>query len=125
MFVEKLNKKQDGSVYVIEEEQITTDGMYENYLQHDNASINTIKAYTGPKYTGDEITDVIKSIPSDAPWKVLIKIFAQTEKVYITYETPGDTVEADDVNQLQEAAQKIRDNFECYKQSGHINGGTF
>lgn len=125
MFIEKLNKKLDGSVYVIEEEQIIIDGKYEGYLQHDNAARNTIKVYTGSKLTGEEITNVTVSVPSDAPWKTYIKIFSDAEKVYITYETPGDTVEADDINMLQEASQEMREDFEQYKKNGHINGGTF
>jgi len=122
MFVEKLNKKADGSIYVIEEEQT---GKYEGHLQHDNAVRNTIKVYTGSKLTGEEIKNVTVSVPSDTPWKTYIKIFSDFEKVYITYETPGDTVEADDINMLQEASREIREDFEQYKKSGHINGGTF
>ena len=125
MFTEKLNKKQDGSVYVIEEEQVITAGKYEGYLQHDNANRNTLKVYTGPKLMGDEIINVIPSIAAETPWKTYIKVFSDAEKIYITYETPGDMVEAEDINFLQETAVEIRKDFETYKLSGHIDGGTF
>lgn len=124
-FIEKLNKKFDGSVYVIEEEVTLLEGKYEGFLEHDNINSKTIKVYTGSKLTGEEIVNVIVSIPSEAPWKSFIKLFANKEKVYITYETPGDTVEADDINLLQEEAKSVRDDFECYKIAGHIDGGTF
>ena len=47
MFVEKLNKKQEG-VYVIEEEKDITDGKWEGYLDHDNVNRESIVIYTGP-----------------------------------------------------------------------------
>ncbi len=125
MFIEKLNKKQDGSVYVIEEEQFITDGKYEGFLEHDNVNSATLKVCTGSKLTGDEITNVILSIPGDTPWKTQIKLFAAVEKVYITYETPGDTVEAEDINCLQESAVEMQEELEKYKTSGHVEGGTF
>ena len=125
MFVEKLNKKQDGSVYVIEEEQAVTDGKYEGYLEHDNINQKSIKAYTDTKLTGEEIINVIFSAPVDTPWKTYIKVFADVERVYITYETPGDQVEAEDINSLQEAEEQLRGELNEFKVSGHIDGGTF
>lgn len=114
MFTEKLNKKTDGSVYVIEEEQLIASGKYEGYLNHDNVNVNTIKVFTGSKFTGNEIIDVIKSKPADTPWKTHIKIFSNDGKVFITYETPGDTVEADDINDMQEKNEELREDFEQY-----------
>lgn len=125
MFIEKLNKKSDGSMYVIEEEKVTTGGKYEGYLEHDNANINSIKVFTGSKFTGEEITNVIISVPADTKWKRQIKVFSSVGTVYITYETPGDTVEADDVNQLQDTIQAQKEDFEQYKAHGRISGGTF
>lgn len=125
MFIEKLNKKQDGSIYVIEEEKPIVEGKYEGFLEHDNANKNTIKVYTGSKLTGEEVIKVVLSTPAETPWKTHIKVFADTDKIYITYETPGDTVEADDINFLQETAQEMREDFEYYKIAGHIDGGTF
>lgn len=125
MFVEKLNRKQDGSIYVIEEVHAIINGKYEGYLEHDNANRATLKAYTGPKFTGEEISNVTPSVPSDTPWRTYVKVFANMDKIYITYETPGDTVEAEDINLLQEEAEDIKGNFELYKTSGHVDGGTF
>lgn len=124
-FIEKLNKKLDGSVYVIEEVISLSDGVYENLLEHDNVNHKSIKVYSGSKLTGEEIVNVVISIPSETPWKTIVKIFANVEKAYITYETPGDTVEAEDINLLQSEAELIREDFERYKVAGHIDGGTF
>ena len=124
-FTEKLNKKFDGSVYVIEEEVTLIDGKYEGFLEHDNINSKTIKVFTGSKLTGEEVLNVIISIPNETPWKSFIKLFTNNEKVYITYETPGDTVEADDINLLQEEAKSMRGDFDSYKKVGHIEGGTF
>nr|WP_312578333.1 phosphoglucomutase [Sedimentibacter sp.] len=124
-FVSKLNKKQDDSVYVIEEKISINEGKYEGILEHDNINNKTIKVYTGPKLTGEEVTNVIISIPTDTPWKRYIKLFADAEQVYITYETTGDMVEADDINNLQNSISATQIEIDTYKLAGHINGGTF
>ena len=41
-FVGKLNKKEDGSVYVIEEIQTVTEGVYAGYLEHDNVTGSSV-----------------------------------------------------------------------------------
>lgn len=125
MFIEKLNKKVDGSVYVIEEKKTITGGKFEGYLEHDNANTATIKVFAGSKLTGEEITNVIISVPTTTPWKRFIKIYSDKNVAYITYETPGDTVEAEDINVLQETIQEQKEGFEQYKANGHICGGTF
>lgn len=107
-FTEKLNKI-DGVIYVIEESVAITDGVYEAELQHDNISENTLTVYTGPKLTGERITNYVLSTPSNTPWKRIIRIYADTPTVYITYETPGDTVEAEDINRVQVAIRMTQD----------------
>jgi len=101
MFVEKLNKKPQG-VYVIEEEKNITEGKWEGYLDHDNVNHKSIAIYTGPKLTGEKVRNYFVSTPSEMPWKTHLKVFANTEKVYITYESKGDQVEAEDINLLQD-----------------------
>ena len=101
MFVEKLNKKQQG-VYVIEEEKTIVDGKYEGYLNHDNVNHHTISIYTGSKLTGEKVENYFVSTPSETPWKTHLKIFSNSEKIYVVYETAGDQVEADDINLLQD-----------------------
>lgn len=102
MFVEKLNKKQDG-VYVIEEEKDITDGKWEGYLDHDNARHQSIVIYTGPNFTGEKVDNFFASTPSETPWKTHLKVFSESEKIYIIYETTGDQVEAEDINLLQDS----------------------
>lgn len=105
MFVEKLNKKQQG-VYVIEEEKIILDGVWEGYLGHDNVNTQSISIYTGSKLTGDSVDNYFVSTPSETPWKTSLKVFSGKDKVYVTYETSGDQVEADDINLLQEVLEE-------------------
>ena len=100
-YTEKLNKV-DGNVYVIEEEISLIDGVYDAPLAHDNVNTSTLAVYTGPKLTGDRIQSYALSTPSLMPWKRLIRIYADVPTVYISYETEGDTVEAEDVNLLQQ-----------------------
>lgn len=101
-FTEKLNKI-DGNTYVIEEEVSLKDGVYEGELGHDNASSTSVRVYTGSKLTGEKLENFILSTPSTTPWKTLIRLYGTVDKAYITYETPGDTIEAEDINKVQES----------------------
>ncbi|MCS6110367.1 hypothetical protein FDB55_06730 [Clostridium botulinum] len=101
-FNEKLNRI-DGNIYTIEEVVTPLEGIYEAELIHDNVNIKTLNIYTGSKLTGTKITTYSTSTPSLTPWKTVIKIFSTEPKLYITYETTGDTVEAEDINNLQDA----------------------
>lgn len=100
-FSEKLNKI-DGNIYVVEEKVELTGGVYNAPLQHDNINTSTLAVYTGPKLTGERIQTYALSTPSLTPWKRIIRIYADVPTVYITYEAEGDTVEAEDVNLLQD-----------------------
>lgn len=123
-FHEKLNKKIDG-VYVIEEELEVVNGVWEGFLRHDNAIQDSLQIYTGPRLTGDKITNYFLSVPSDMPWKMYLKVFTTSLKIYVTYETPGDQVKAEDINFLQEAITNTQIEIERYKKYGHIDGGIF
>ena len=92
-----------GNIYTIEEEIHVVNGVYESDLIHDNITHDTIAVYTGSKCTGKKINSFAISTPSLAPWKTHIKIFTSENVVYVTYETVGDTVEADDINFVQDA----------------------
>lgn len=101
-FNEKLNKV-EGKVYVIEEEiPIPENGVYDAFLEHDNINEATLTVYTGSKLTGEKIQTYALTTPSLTPWKRRIRIQTDSPVVYICYETDGDTVEAEDVNRLQE-----------------------
>lgn len=115
-FVEKLNKL-DNNTYVIEEEVKPINGVYEGELKHDNISNSSLRVYTGSKLTGDKIENFILSTPSNTPWKKSIKVFSNSQKVYITYETQGDTVEAEDINILQESIVNTQTEIDRYKTS--------
>ncbi|MBY6948936.1 hypothetical protein [Clostridium botulinum] len=101
-FIEKFNRI-DGNIYTIEELVTPIDGTYEAELIHDNIELKTINVYTGPKLTGNKINTISFSTPSLTPWKTVIKIFSTISPLYISYETTGDQVEAEDINNLQDA----------------------
>lgn len=100
-FIEKFNKI-EGNSYTFEEEVTLTNGVYVGYLEHDNVVKESIVIYTGSGLTGTKIKNYFLSSPSLAPWRYQIKIYDNSvTKAYISYETTGDQVEADDINLLQ------------------------
>lgn len=99
-YYKKLDKI-DGNTYVIEEEVQFHDGIYEAELQHDNINESTLTVHTGKRLSGTKIETYSLSTPSLAPWKRLIRIYSNEPVAYITYETNGDTVEAEDINRIQ------------------------
>ena len=101
-FTDKLNFI-PGNIYTVEEEIHVVGGVYEADLIHDNITQDTVAVFTGSRCTGKRINSFAISTPSLAPWKTHIKIFTSESVVYVTYETIGDTVEADDINDIQDA----------------------
>ncbi|MZK53428.1 hypothetical protein [Clostridium beijerinckii] len=106
----KLNKV-DNNIYVIEETVTPVKGIYEAELIHDNANLSTLNVYTGSKLTGDKISNYSTSTPSLTPWKTIIKIFSDISPLYISYETTGDQVEAEDINNLQDAVVETQESL--------------
>lgn len=123
-FNEKLNKL-DNNTYVIEEVITVTGGVYEQELIHDNVDIKTVNVYTGTKLTGTKVNTYVLSTPSVTPWKTIIKIFSNVSPLYISYETVGDTVEAEDINKIQESIVETQTELLRYEKDGLIDGGTF
>lgn len=123
-FIEKLNKV-DGQTYVIEEVISPANGVYESELIHDNVNLGTLNVYTGSKLTGAKIETYTTSTPSLTPWKTIIKIFSNVSYLYISYETSGDTIEAEDINKLQDSIVTTQEELNRYKEDGLIDGGTF
>jgi|GEM_PF-1090485 len=114
-FQEKLNKKLDDSVYVIEERLALTGGVFEGVLAHDHIRRESIRIYTGPGLSGSEVIQYFLSVPSETPWKLILKVFSSAEAVYVTYETPGDRVEAEDINQLQGSMTAVQTELDRVK----------
>ncbi|ETT74160.1 phosphoglucomutase/phosphomannomutase alpha/beta/alpha domain II [Paenibacillus sp. FSL R7-277] len=125
VFQDKLNKKANGGSHVVEEKLRLTSGVFSGLLAHDNINNQTLAVYTGSRFSGTEVRNYSVSFPDEAPWRRLINIYADVPEVYVTYETPGDTVEADDVNQLQGGLTATQRELERYKQAGLIDGGSF
>ncbi|MEK3791085.1 phosphoglucomutase [Paenibacillus sp. FSL R7-0204] len=125
VFQDKLNKKANGGSHVVEEKLRLNNGVFSGLLAHDNINNLTLAVYTGSRFSGTEVRNYSVSFPDEAPWRRLINIYADVPEVYVTYETPGDTVEADDVNQLQGGLMATQRELERYKQAGLIDGGSF
>lgn len=124
-FSDKLNKSPTDKPYVVEERIPLPTGSYDGDLQHDNINNQTIRVYTGSRFTGEEVTNWTLSVPGATPWRRSIKIYSSAPEVFVTYETPGDTVEADDINAVQHAIMATQSEVERYKASGQIDGGSF
>lgn len=124
-FADKLNKNPTGHNYVVEEQISLTNGAYNGPLKHDNINNSTLQVYTGSRFTGEKVTNFTLSIPDKTPWRRLITIYTPSPTVYVTYETPGDTVEADDINVLQAAVTATQTEVDRYKRNGIIDGGSF
>lgn len=119
-FIEKLNKI-DNNTYVVEEEVTLENGVYEGYLDHDNVSVSSVNVYSGKKLTGEKINNFILSTPSKTPWKKIIKVFSTAyDTLYITYETQGDTVEAEDINNIQDSIVRTQIEVDRYKKENDI-----
>lgn len=116
MFIDKLNKKQEG-VYSLEEEKTIVDGKWKGYLNHDNVNPETIYIYTEEKFGGDRVENYFISTSAEMPWKLYLKVFSKSEKIHITYESAGDQGEADDMNLIQDVISTIKGDLEGYKDS--------
>ncbi|ASA24311.1 phosphoglucomutase [Paenibacillus donghaensis] len=124
-FTDKLNRKVGGASHVIEERLELVKGAYSGPLAHDNINNQSISVYTGPGYSGVELRNFTVGFPDDLPWRREIRIYAEVPEVYVTYETTGDTIEADDINRLQRGLTAVQGELEWYKLDGRIDGGTF
>lgn len=114
-WTEKLNKV-DGNTYSFEEAVTVIDGVYEGMLQHDNINVTTFAVYTGPKLTGERLETYALSTPSLTPWKRSVRVYADAGTVYLSYETDGDTVEAEDINQVQDAIAATQEELNAGEQ---------
>ncbi len=106
-FNEKYNKL-DGNIYTVEEIVNPVNGIYEALLIHDNVTKSTVNVYTGSRLTGDKINTFVLSTPSLTPWKYSIRILSNISPLYISYETTGDEIEAEDINNLQDAVNNTQ-----------------
>jgi len=117
-FNEKVNKI-DGVIHTDEEEVNLTNGVYLGVLKHDNVNKKSLYIYTGSKLTGERITNYNLSIPTETPWKYIIKVFENVDKAYITYEYTGDQIEAEDINNLQGEIVRTQEEVNNYEQSNN------
>ena len=100
-FTKKYNKTT--SSYMTEEKHVMpANGIYEAELEHDNVNENSINVYTGVSMTGTRLPFTLTA-PPDAPWKRAIHVETEEAVIYISYESSGDQVEADDINKVQDA----------------------
>ncbi|NPV52227.1 MAG: phosphoglucomutase [Firmicutes bacterium] len=130
-FITKLNRR--AIPYVIQDEVIMlNDGLGESFLAHDNVKTDTLEVWTGPGKTGVKIVTYTIRSPGDTPWKTLLRVMAPVEKVYVTYESLGDQVEAEDMNTVQSSLvatqtelERHKADLNCHIENGEIDGGSF
>lgn len=106
-FTIKLNRL-NNNIYTIEEKVSVQNGKYIGTLEHDNINSNSVNIYTKSMLGGEKINNYTLSTPSKTPWKTEIELYTDINTVFISYETIGDTVEADDINLLQESIVKTQ-----------------
>lgn len=107
-FIEKLNS----SIFPItvkDEEVLLVNGKCTRDLDHDNVIANSVEIWTKPDKRGDKITSFgLKQNPGTG-WKTTLSmslppvLFEELDRVYVTYETTGDQIEAEDINNIQES----------------------
>lgn len=112
-FIARLNKR-DNPYTIVDEQVILTEGKWEGFLAHDQVIEKTIEIYTLPNKEGERVFAYTLDKKEEV-WKTYLKVFSQSEALYITYETYGDTVEAEDINQLQGAAYYLENFIENVK----------
>lgn len=118
-FVNKLNKI-DGNIYTIEEELIIENGSYRGFLEHDNVNHDTLVIYTDQGLRGDKIEKFTLSKIQGQEWKTFIEVY-HSSNVYVTYETEGDTVEAEDINMLQDTLVQLNSEIGTKANTSYVN----
>lgn len=107
----KLNIKQDGKTHSIEEKITLTNGKYSSPLKHDNVIRNTILINSESGLQGESITTFTTTKSQDKPWETVINVFNNKyDTLYISYQSFGDTVDADDYNYLNTNKANINHN---------------
>lgn len=114
-FVPKLNRSDEP--YVIEDEVLYIhNGKGEGFLKHDNVIDESIEIWTQPKRQGEKINTYVIEKTKRENWKTYLIVYANVDCVYVTYLSYGDRVEAEDVNELQNAINDVSNVLES-----HIN----
>ena len=101
-FIPKLNRSRDYPPYIVQEVIEPVNGIAEVYLAHDDIPPESIEIWTGPDRTGEKVVTYTISTPPETPWQTFLRVIHPTT-VYVIYETPGDRVEAEDINRLQDS----------------------
>ena len=130
-FSNKLNKR-DNPPYVVEELILIPGPLIEKVLEHDDIKPSSVEVWSGPGKTGEKVTTFVLNNPPGFVWKTIISISTALSQVYVTYETPGDRVEADDINQVQSSisatqqeVERHKNDLNCHIENGVIDGGSF
>jgi len=105
-FITKINKSGNPTV-IADEAMSITNGMSEKYLDHDNVKHNTLEVWSEPGKNGTRIMNYVLTNPEATPWKSLLRVYSEVNPVYITYESYGDQVEAEDINNLQQVINEV------------------
>lgn len=108
-FSEKLNVRENKEPYQMEEEINLAGGKFEGFLQHDNVIEDTVTIYTEKNQQGEKIESFVLSIDENYPWRTHLRVNSSNTKLYVNYETAGDVIEADDINDIQRAILSLEE----------------
>lgn len=115
-------------MYVLDEEKVIVNGVWEGFLDHQEVNLGSILIYTGEKLTGTRLTGY--SVVSD--WgKTKIRLSAPSGKVYITYEALSETPSPVVVKEVttttppeNEKADKVYVDMELMKKADKVSTFT-
>ncbi|MCW2277724.1 hypothetical protein [Heliophilum fasciatum] len=102
----RLNKT-NNPVVISDEIILLSGGSGAQHLDHDNVKHSTLEIWSGPNKTGSRVMAYILTNPEATPWRTHVQVYASAQLVYVTYETYGDQVEAEDINALQDAIRSL------------------
>ncbi|MDY6340726.1 MAG: hypothetical protein SPL54_00470 [Lachnospiraceae bacterium] len=107
-FEEKYNYN-SGSAYEVEEKVTVVNGAADHTLSHGNVVEDSILVYTGAKQSGSQITSFTTSTVPGRAWRTAVHITTSESEVYVSYESTGDTVDAEDVNEIHTAIKEAQE----------------
>ena len=131
-FNRKIDKITDQPQLIINEELMITGGKGEGFLKHDNVIKSTVEIWTGKDKTGNKITNYSLVTKDKYNWRLYLSVYVDgIDRVFLFYESWGDQVEAQDVNELQEGIELMQSDIESHRadtakhMDGIIDGGSF
>lgn len=122
-------KNNTGKKVIINNEQITIPSLTTEkvYFVHDNIVDSSVEVWTGANKTGTKVADFLINQHSEKKWKYYLTFgstgITYAGSAYLFYQTTGDTVEAEDINNLQESITSVQQELGVNPKGGSVNVG--